>query len=280
MGMTLEIGYRNDYEKRQALNDLMGSAFSFTFEPWYKNFLWDDRYKPYSFFSDGKVIANIGVYEMTVVVGQKKYKVIQIGAVTSIPEYRGGHLVTELFDIVFKAYPDIDFAFLYSETDVQAFYPKFGFSPAKAYFTEKEVRHSLKHSFVKVDPDLDQELLFDIIKDGKSASTLSIDNPLSLQLFSLPFYKDDLYIDRSNGILVIMKEKDGTLLIKEAIGLTPFKLEEVAGSLFTEPRKTCLFTFPNTLKNGRLVEDPDHLFIRTEKPFEIENFLVPQLLRT
>lgn len=280
MEKHLETGYQDDEGKRAELNRLMLATFHFTFEPWYQSGLWDSRYTTFSYFVDGKIAANIGVYEMNLDINGEKATAIQIGAVTSAPEYRGQHLVSALFDIVFQKYEKADFAFLFSAPTAKDFYPQFGFTIAHGYFSQHQVTHNDKYHFRKADFEKDFAFLSEIVKNGRTASAIRLENSYSLMMFSLPFCKDDLFIDEEHKILAIKKVADGKMIINEIIGFGPLSILEVAGSLAESENSVCVFAFPVAETGGIPIEAPDILYIRGRPGLALANFLVPQLIRT
>jgi len=65
--------YKQDNRLRQSFSELAISVFGLSFEEWYIKELWNDRYIPYSFHADGKIIANVSVNLVDLIIaGQKK----------------------------------------------------------------------------------------------------------------------------------------------------------------------------------------------------------------
>lgn len=78
---TLEKAYKENTLLRQSFNSLAQKTFGLDFENWYENGHWRNRYVPYSFCDNGKVIANVSVNVMEFLYQGKKQQFIQLGTV-------------------------------------------------------------------------------------------------------------------------------------------------------------------------------------------------------
>jgi len=274
------VGYQKDEQKRKALNDLMESTFHFSFEPWFQSGYWNADYKPYSLFEGDQLIANIGAYRMDLVLGRRHYTALQIGAVTSALEYRGKHRVSILMDTLLRENADVDFFFLYSEEIAVNFYPRFGFTEKKAYFTEKDITKNHEFSFRKLDYEKDFAQIERMSKYGTSAARLRMENDVPLRFFCLPFYKDQYFFDESRSVMVLAQQEKDLYILNDIWSMNPIDTESVAGSFIQEEKARVSFRFLPHLVGGTLVEDPTPLFVRPNKHFDITNFMVGPLIRT
>ena len=83
------VGDRHDTRYKAMMNNLMKSVFGFTFERWYARDLWNEGYECYSVVYDGRLISNVSMTKMTLLVAGHRVPAIQLGAVATLPEYRG-----------------------------------------------------------------------------------------------------------------------------------------------------------------------------------------------
>lgn len=100
------------------------------FEKWYLKGFWNDQYIPYSFVKDDQIIANVSVCQMQLLIEEKEWQGIQLGAVATLPKYRKQGLSRKLMNYVINQYQDTtNLFFLFANDTVLDFYPKFGFKP-------------------------------------------------------------------------------------------------------------------------------------------------------
>ena len=69
--------YRKDDELRRSFNALAERTFGLSFENWYQNGFWNDKYIPYSILLDGNIIANVSVNIINCEVKGKKRRYIR-----------------------------------------------------------------------------------------------------------------------------------------------------------------------------------------------------------
>ncbi len=125
--------YRKDDELRRSFNALAERTFGLSFENWYQNGFWNDKYIPYSILLDGNIIANVSVNIINCEVKGKKRRYIQLGTVMTDEKYRNQGYSRILMEKVISDYADYDGIFLFANDEVLDFYPKFGFIKADEY---------------------------------------------------------------------------------------------------------------------------------------------------
>lgn len=134
--------YRTDYqdhkELRASFDNLAQRVFDLSFEPWYLSGNWTDRYRPYSLFYQGAVVANVSVSPMDLRCMGKELHGVQLGTVMTDPAFRRRGLIHFLLARVLADWGSkCDGIYLYANSTVLDFYPKFGFTPVR------EWRHSM-----------------------------------------------------------------------------------------------------------------------------------------
>lgn len=124
---------RDHITRRLAFDDLAQSIFGLSFEPWYQNGHWSDKYIPYTLFDGDLAVANVSVNTMTFTSANAgRLHGIQLGTVMTHPAYRGRGLSRFLMEQVLAEWKDKwDFLYLFANDTVLDFYPQFGFYPVK-----------------------------------------------------------------------------------------------------------------------------------------------------
>lgn len=128
MDMILVSNYVNNKRMFSMLDKLAEETFGITLQKWKEDGLLGDNYVPYSYVSDGKVLANVSANLYHMRIRGKEYPVIQIGTVMTDPSVRGRGLSGRLMRYVISLYEKESFLmFLFANENVMEFYPRFGF---------------------------------------------------------------------------------------------------------------------------------------------------------
>ena len=133
MSYNIISDYRNDDGLRALFNALAEKTFGLSFESWYKNGFWNEKYIPYSILLDGRIISNVSVNIINCTVGGKKRRYIQLGTIMTDEDFRNKGFSRILMEKVISEYSDRDGIFLFANDSVLDFYPKFGFRAADEY---------------------------------------------------------------------------------------------------------------------------------------------------
>ena len=280
--------YRNNESLKENFNTLAMKTFELDFRGWYKKGYWDEKYIPYSFVDEGKVIANASINKMSIVINGKMCEGIQIGTVMTDENYRNQGLAKQLMQHIMKEYENTcDFMYLFANDTVLDFYPKFGFTR----LNESEFSLDLAKSSIQMNKDakvkrltieIDLALLEKFAKNRHVNSTiLDVENNESLLMFyfTLAFREAIFYVENLETI-VLMEEEEDTLHIFDIISLKVPNIEAVLASIVKETTKKVVFYFtPDFTIEGMtatiMPNDDDALFVLTKKSLLKGNFMFP-----
>ncbi|MET3657117.1 GNAT family N-acetyltransferase [Sporosarcina psychrophila] len=280
--------YRNNESLKEKFNTLAMKTFELDFRGWYNKGYWDDKYIPYSFVDEGKVIANASINKMSIVINGKMCEGIQIGTVMTDENYRNQGLAKQLMQHIMKEYENTcDFMYLFANDTVLDFYPKFGFTR----LNESEFSLDLAKSSIQMNKDakvkrltieIDLALLEKFAKNRHVNSTiLDVENNESLLMFyfTLAFREAIFYVENLETI-VLMEEEEDTLHIFDIISLNVPNIEAVLASIVKEITKKVVFYFtPDFTIEGMtatiMPNDDDALFVLTKKSLLKGNFMFP-----
>lgn len=280
--------YRNNESLKENFNTLAMKTFELDFRGWYKKGYWDEKYIPYSFVDEGKVIANASINKMSIVINGKMCEGIQIGTVMTDENYRNQGLAKQLMQHIMKEYENTcDFMYLFANDAVLDFYPKFGFTR----LNESEFSLDLAKSSIQMNKDakvkrltieIDLALLEKFAENRHVNSTiLDVENNESLLMFyfTLAFREAIFYVENLETI-VLMEEEEDTLHIFDIISLKVPNIEAVLASIVKETTKKVVFYFtPDFTIEGMtatiMPNDDDALFVLTKKSLLKGNFMFP-----
>ncbi|MFS0919410.1 GNAT family N-acetyltransferase [Brevibacillus sp. 179-C 1.1 NHS] len=280
--------YRNNESLKESFNALAMKTFGLDFRDWYNKGYWTDKYIPYSFVDEGKVISNASINKMSIIMNGKRYKGIQIGTVMTDENYRNQGLAKQLMQHIMKEHENTcDFMYLFANDTVLDFYPKFGFTR----LNESEFSVDLAKSSIQMNMDAkvkqltienDLALLEKYAKNRHvNSMTLDVEHNESLLLFyfTLVFREAIFYVEDLETI-VLMEEEEDTLRIIDIISLHAPNMEAVLGSIVKEATKKVVFSFtPDFTIEGMtatiMPNDDDALFVLTKKSLLKGNFMFP-----
>ncbi|MBE1556763.1 GNAT family N-acetyltransferase [Sporosarcina limicola] len=280
--------YRNNENLKESFNALAMKTFELDFRGWYNKGYWNDKYIPYSFVDEDKVIANASVNKMSLIINGKTYNGIQIGTVMTDENYRNQGLAKQLMQHIMNEYENTcEFMYLFANDTVLDFYPKFGFTR----LNESEFSIDLAKSSIQMNKDAkvkqltienDLALLEKFAENRHVNSTiLDVEHNESLLMFyfTLAFHEAMFYVEDLETI-VLMEEEEDTLHIFDIISLNVPNVEAVLASIVKETTKKVVFYFtPEFTIEGMaatiMPNDDDALFILTQKSLLEGNFMFP-----
>lgn len=279
--------YRHNEKLKASFNDLAMKTFGLDFRGWYNKGYWSDQYIPYSFVREGKVIANVSVYKMSIRINGKRLKGIQIGTVMTDEHYRHQGLAKQLMLHIMKEYEGAcDFMYLFANKTVLDFYPKFGFrriheSEYSLDLTTRTIQPK-QTSVQQLTIEQDLALLEEYAKNRYiHLSMIAVEENESLLMFyfTLVFPHAIYYLEELETI-VVMEEEEGVLNIYDIISLQATNVEIVLTSIIKDTTKKVVFYFtPDFTIEGMTAtittNDDDALFILSKKPFLQGHFMFP-----
>ena len=123
---------RTNPAARTAFFALAQQVFDLSFQNWYEQGWWGERYIPYTFFEGGRAVANASVNLIDTMDDGRPKRYIQIGTVMTHPDFRGLGLSRRLITTLLTDWMErCDGIYLYANDTVLDFYPKFGFIQAE-----------------------------------------------------------------------------------------------------------------------------------------------------
>ncbi len=221
MAYHLHKHVRDDDRVRAAFNALAGEVFGLSFEEWYRQGCWTDRYIPYLLLDGDRAAANVSVNRMETDWDGKRKHCIQLGTVMTAPAYRGRGLARMLIEEVLRDWLDrCDALYLFANDTVLDFYPKFGFQ--RQAETQRRLLPSLLPAAApqplrRLDMALpaDRELLRACYQRGNPHTRLPmLDNEGLLMFYCASFLRDHVfYLEDSQTAAILEREEDALICL-------------------------------------------------------------------
>ena len=211
----IDNNIRENKEVRLSFDKLAQKTFDLSFEDWYQNGYWTEKYIPYVLLDGERVVSNVSVSIVDTVWQNEKKRYVQLGTIMTDSEYRGQGLSRLLMEQVLEEWKDkCNAIYLYANDTVLDFYPKFGFVKADEYQCQISITSQNK-AVRKLDMSnaADRELLLEKYKKSNPFSALSmIDNVGLLMFYCTQFMKDGVYHVEDCDAVVIAMEDGGNLI--------------------------------------------------------------------
>ncbi len=263
---TLIKQIKDNEPLRKSFNSLAQKTFGITFEEWYQHGFWTDRYIPYVFVKESRVIANVSVNLIHIMDQGKCRRYIQLGTVMTDKDYRRLGLAKLLMNEVIKDWKDqCDGIYLFANETALEFYPKFSFIKTMEYQYSFSVQPKTG-DFYKLDmtQHKNHALLQHYYSLGNPLSDFTLkDNFELLMFYCLNDLKDCVYYSKQLDLIMIVQEEENTLLCYDILGRTDASLEEIIASfsILNSPHVTLGFTPKDTKGYTIMPLEENHLFI-------------------
>ena len=255
--------------RRAAFNALAKKTFGLSFESWYRDGYWTEKYMPYTLFDGARAVSNVSVNRLDVVYEGNTYLMYQLGTVMTDPEYRGQGYAARLIRRIQEEYLEsCDTMFLFANKNVLEFYPKFGFEKRIQYGFRLNCRNEAGRQERKLDMDQssDRQLLQQYYKKGNPFSVMQVIlNPELLMFYCMGPLRDCIRYIPGQDAVVIVEWEEGIPVIYD-IYCDPGKdLQEILSAAVAGKagEARLKFTPPGSVHSDWAAEeDPDNtLFI-------------------
>lgn len=219
---------------RRSFMDLAEKVFDLSFEDWFRQGNWTERYIPYSFACGDRVVANASVNLMDFLWCGVPKRYVQIGTVMTDPDYRGRGLSRKLLEEILHDWKNnCECIYLFANSTVLDFYPKFGFQRAEEY------KYILPCSpengdFVKLDMDSagGRETLLRHFEKSNPYALLSMSGNTGLLFFYCGGYmKNNVYYSEEKDVVCVAEQEGNTLVCHDIFGSPRSPLEDVLSAL-------------------------------------------------
>lgn len=218
MNFRLVKQIRENDPLRENFFRLAEQVFGLNFRDWYRKGFWTDQYIPYVMADGERVAANVSVNIMNFVWHDVPKHYVQLGTVMTDPAYRGQGLARTLLEEVLKDWAErCDCLYLFANSSVLDFYPKFGFARTTEYqyIMRLDAQQSVKSRFRKLNMKLpeDRALFHAYCIKPHPFSVFSMkDNYGLLMFYCDSFLKDCIYYSQdADAVCVAAREGDGIL---------------------------------------------------------------------
>lgn len=247
--MILRTAYWRDLAARQAFKQFVLAIHGVDFDEWDSGY-WDDDYRPYSYFEDGRVVASMCIYTMPAMVNGEACRVAQVSGVGTLPEYRLRGLNRKLHEIALaEAMPDHRFAFLYADDEAIPFYRKCGFSPVAAHASVLPLPPSPAPAPAMEKLDLAvpavRQALYRVASARRPLShVFSTHNPKLVMYHLIYRLRDHIWHVPSLDAVVLMRADAGKVILYDILAAEPPRYEDLVPVLAAGGAGEAEFRFP------------------------------------
>lgn len=284
----LEIvkNYRDNAALRQSFDGLAGRTFGLTFEDWYRNGYWSDKYIPYSVTEEGRVIANVSVNRMDMRLDGEIRHLLQLGTVMTDEAYRNRGLIRRLMEEIEADYAGkTDGMYLFANDSVLDFYPRFGYRRAEEWQYRKmvEITSPATVRKVPVTGREERERLFRAIRRSRFCGRFDMaDNAELFMFYVTKFMQETVYYIEESAAWLIAETEAGSLLLHGVFSEQETDLDRVIRAFGSEIKEVVTGFTPESTEGytRSLVREEDcTLFVKGAffKDFEEKGLMFPTL---
>jgi predicted acetyltransferase len=236
--------YQADNTYRKSFNELAQSVFELSFEDWYQNGYWTEKYIPYSFLHKDKVVANVSVSPMKFMHNGEIKNYLQLGTVMTEEEYRNQGLIRRLMEEVDSDFgKSVDGYFLFANETVLDFYPKFGYKRMTEHSFYKFPKNLTEMAAMKIPMKSkeDYKLLEEaVINSCPQSSLWMLENMELVMFYATQFMSENIYEVKSQNAYVIAELDEGDLFIDQIFAPNKVNMDETIASFGKEVKKVTL----------------------------------------
>ena len=236
------LGRRYDYCRvvkdnkhlRTSFDALAKKTFGLSFEQWYKNGWWREKYIPHSLVHNGEVVANVSANIIDTLHNGSKKRFIQLGTVMTDKKYRSQGLSRFLMNAVVAEWDKkCDGIYLYANDSVLGFYPRFGFRVSYEHrYSVAVAGNGSTPVKLNMDNKDDVALLLKKYQSGNPYSRLQTVGCEGLLMFYCSqFMKNDVYYIRELDTAVIAEYDGDSVTICDIFGDSGKALIEIIPTL-------------------------------------------------
>ncbi|WP_400241519.1 GNAT family N-acetyltransferase [Niallia sp. JL1B1071] len=280
----LIFDYKENIRYKKTFIELAKQVFQIDFSKWDQLGCWSNDYICYSFLDGDKVIANVSINKMDIIFHKKAYKALQLGTVMTHPDYRNRGLSAKLINHIISKYEhQYNFIYLFANTSVLDFYPKFGFDRMQesSFYMDLSADFHVKGENpsnirkLEVNNSEDFSLMKRLAENRIPVSTICgiKQNNHLLFFYLIEIFNERTYYFEKEDVIVIYEEIEYELHVYDVISTYKVDIEVLLPSLSTDEMNKVVFHFiPDVLKNKRnckFAESTDVLFIRHARKSEI-----------
>lgn len=240
--MEIKMNNTSNPEYESLFDDLIRDVFGFSFSPWFERKLWDTRYESYSIIENGMMLSNVCVFKVDMIIGGRKTRVHQYGAVATRAGYRGKGLSRSIIEQINSIYPEVP-VFLSANPSVLNFYPRFGFRRFQEYqpFIYTNIDNTSSFERLKSDDDAIKSALKNRSQFSKLVDCTNTEPVLMFHL--LLDYADDIYNLPACSAVIIAQQTDVELFVADVIAAKPLSWNEIVMALPFSGVKRVTFGF-------------------------------------
>jgi predicted N-acetyltransferase YhbS len=247
--LVFEKGYKDNVALRNSFNELALQTFGIEFETWYQHGFWTEKYQPYSYIDQGKVVANVSVNLLNLVINGECVKAVQIGTVMTHPDYHHKGLSRKLMEIVLEDFKHVDLIYLFANQTVLDFYPKFGFNAVDEvqYLMNYDFKPMDQSGITKLDGTNQEDLsfIYSLAENRKSVSRIfgTEGSAELLMFYCIMVFSQDLYFFEDEKALVIFQQEDDMIHLYDIVSTEEVKLQSIINQIASQETRKIVFHF-------------------------------------
>lgn len=231
--------YRDNIFLRRSFDELAAETFGLSFEDWYQNGYWKEKFNPWSIVVNGIVVSNISVNQMEGELYGDRRHYIQLGTVMTKKEYRHKGYNRLLLEMILKEYEQCDGIFLFANDSVLDYYPRFGFEPMTEYRYYTEIEKSSAAHIVSVSMKTGEDWNRFLAEKARMVSNgnLCFKNDELLMFYLTKFMQENVFYHQEMDAYIIAEQEGDTLTVYDVFSPEPVDVKKLCSSFGAAVRR-------------------------------------------
>lgn len=181
-----------------------------------------NKVTPFAVIDDeGQILSILNASQMQVCINGNLNRALQIGTVATLPDQGGKGYAGMLQTFVQnKLAKEFDFIFLFANSSVLDFYPKYGFRARQQVVHKYYIQQSGHPEYQPLKLDIDGlNLLKDLLdrRDGISNKMGVLDSQWLTEFYCRTFFKDNLWVNVARDTIVVATVDGSVLKLQDII---------------------------------------------------------------
>lgn len=272
MDYSINKNINNQQRIRESFMALAVKTFDLSFSTWYQDGYWTDKYIPYCLIDGEKVISNASVNIIDTFWNGKAKRYIQLGTIMTDPAYRNKGLSRHLINEILNDWQDkCDAIYLFANSDVVDFYPKFGFIMETEYQYSMNINaKACTAKKLDISKKEDKDLLKKYYEKNNPFSALPMLNNYELLMFYCSSQmKDCIFYCKEFDSIVIASQDNEALICFDIFCDNDSQLHDIISYVANKDIHYVVLGFTPKRQLGLTInaidDENDRLFILKDK---------------
>ena len=256
--MQLRHDYWDDAAAREAFKNLVLRVHNLDFSEWESLGLWDEAFRPFTYFENGQAVASVCLYELDALIEGRPARLGQFSSVATRLDRRRQGLARELTELALRQAERLDGVYLFADAEAVPFYENAGFEARAEFIDTVELMPVERREGARpVDPAAELDLLLHHARRREPVSDrFAVLSEKLLAFHALYLLRDAVWEIPDLDCLLLARQREDRLEIYDVIAEKVPPFEAIHPYLAGPGQKTARFHFHADKMGVETVTEP------------------------